>query len=862
MRAQRKEPWGKTGEQGRHHLAHHCADVAACFEAIVALPAVRVRLEKAAGRALSETDIARLAVLVFLHDCGKLHPGFQAKGWPAGIWKDFLHGHVQEGAAIFFGGVMNGQLAGNMHCDRLQTWGNEATVANLLYAALAHHGQPFKIEEGALLRWCRVREAGYDPLAASKEFGELLPVWFAQAFVEGGTPLPDSPGFQHLFCGLVTLADWLGSDTRIFKFAGELSPEYIETARERAAEAASSIGLDTRGWRQVIAGKAGLFSQLNPGKTPRPAQEAVGQLPVDDQLIILEAETGSGKTEAALWHFARLFQAGKVESLYFALPTRSAAIQIQGRVHKAMHNLLGTGAPEAILAVPSYFKAGEVEGRALENFEVLWDDDGDEKARLSRWAAENAKRYLAAFVAVGTIDQAMLAALEVKHAHLRSAALSRSLLVIDEVHASDRYMGEVQNGLLKTHIRRGGYAMLMSATLGSDARSKWLSPHKRYIPPIFDDAVATPYPAVWGQDETPHRVRGSGENKSVSMTLATSWGAGEASARAIAAAKRGAKVLVIRNTVTAALATFEAVLQAGEGRWLWQVAGAPALHHARFAPEDREVLDKAVELALSPDQEKRPDGGAIFIGSQTLEQSLDIDADFLITDLCPVDVLLQRIGRLHRHTLPRPADFETPQCVVLSPEGGLERLAAPAFDNGLGWLRNGGGIYTNLHACELTRRLVIDHHEWRIPEMNRFLVESATHEEKINALNAELGKTWKEYWNGVSGTGMADVLNARRVALKVDRTFIGGEGQPNLFAGDEEKIRTRLGAEGAVICFATPVIGPFGQTIRKITLPAHWSKGVLAAEPVPVVIEGEALWFEVNGKAFRYARRGLERNSS
>src|SRR5690606_27729428 len=109
-----------------------------------------------------------------------------------------------------------------------------------------------------------------------------------------------------------------------------------------------------------------------------------------------------------------------------------------------------------------------------------------------------------------------------------------------------------------------------------------------------------------------------------------------------------------------------------------------------------------VEEVLKPDPNRSPEG-VIVIGTQTLEQSLDIDADFLMTDLCPVDVLLQRLGRLHRHILPRPAGFELPRAVLLTPEGGLDRLTKPAFENGLGgWESSEGlqGIYTDLLALE------------------------------------------------------------------------------------------------------------------------------------------------------------------
>src|SRR6185437_8149161 len=199
-----------------------------------------------------------------------------------------------------------------------------------------------------------------------------------------------------------------------------------------------------------------------------------------------------------------------------------------------------------------------------------------------------------------------------------------------------------------------------------------------------------------------------------------------------------------------AVATWAEVCKAGEDDLLLQVGGGPALHHSRFAPEDRALLDQAVEQALSPDRAQMPSGGVIVIGTQTLEQSLDIDADLLITDLCPVDVLLQRIGRLHRHDLARPHGFEAPRCIVLTPQMGLEPLLKPAFENGLGKFRDGGGVYRDLSVLELTRRLVEARTQWTIPAMNRWLVESATHPEKIEALHAELGAAWAHYWNEVS----------------------------------------------------------------------------------------------------------------
>ena len=841
-------PWGKTNDGHNHHLAHHCADVAACFEAIANLPTVRDRMDRSAGKPLSAVQLARLSVLAFLHDAGKLHPGFQAKGWHQGIWRGGKHGHVQEGAAIFFGDAPKDISCALLHKE-LDTWGG----LELLLSALAHHGRPFIMENRASKEWSKVASVGYDPVLSAGEIGALIRKWFSPAFeLQSGETLPTAPDFQHLFCGLISLADWIGSTKQIFDFVPDLDPHYIGKAREKAAQAVINIGLNVRQFREAAIGRSD-FETLTSGKNPRPQQRLIGECPVEERLVILEAETGSGKTEAALWRFAQLFEAGLVDSLYFALPTRAAAVQLHRRVNEVMERLFNEVGPEPVLVVPGYLRSGRAGGRRLPGWEVHWDDDDglDEMRMLSRWAAESDKRSLASTVAVGTIDQAMLAGLQVKHAHLRAAALSRSFIVIDEVHASDRYMTEIQNHLLKTHLGRGGFAMLMSATLGSVARAKWLGNEQ---PPEFNEAVKAPYPAVWSRGESAPRACGPQElQKYVQMGLVSTMAAEAVADIAVKAAKDGARVLVIRNTVTTAIKTFEAALQQDEPLLL-RVAGVPSLHHSRFAAEDRALLDQAVEVALSP--YGRKPSGVIVIGTQTLEQSLDIDADLLITDLCPIDVLLQRIGRLHRHAIERTKGYELPRCHVLTPDQGLARLLGPAFENGLGsWKGPGGfnGIYQDVSGLELTRRLVETHQVWIIPSMNRLLVESATHPARIEAINQELGVEWGNYWNNVYGKNIADAMAAHNIALRTDDPF----SEIKFPEANEEKIRTRLGTEGARIKFEEAVVGPFGNKITEISLPNHWSYGVDSRERVVTTPVGDGLKFKTGYVEFFYGRVGV-----
>jgi hypothetical protein len=129
------------------------------------------------------------------------------------------------------------------------------------------------------------------------------------------------------------------------------------------------------------------------GYLPRAAQTALVTLPRDERgsITILESETGSGKTEAVLARFVSLFEAGIVDGLYFALPTRSAATQMHRRVREAAQRAFATP-PAVVLAVPGYLRVDDAEGTRLPPFEVLWPDQ--ERFRYRAWAAENPKPWI------------------------------------------------------------------------------------------------------------------------------------------------------------------------------------------------------------------------------------------------------------------------------------------------------------------------------------------------------------------------------------------------------------------------------------------------------------------------------------
>lgn len=877
--------WGKLSRDksgqliGEHPLLDHMTDVAACFLALAECAGIRRSLELAAGRSLDESDLQRLAVLVFLHDVGKANAGFQSRRWqpperPPALWPTTPFGHGPEGWELIAGRVPNAEhYAAGLPIAEIVAWG-EMAVGELLQASISHHGRPLGEcpEKQTASIWKPViSNSGrvlYDPAATLTRMGERLKQSYPLAFMECLRPLPDQPAFVHLFAGLVQLADWLGSDTReaFFPYTAP-GEDRIQSAVARAAYAVRSIGLDVAAWKNELHVQPPSFSAAFCVPTARPMQLEAADLSLGD-IVVLEAETGSGKTEAALWRFVQLFEAGKVDSLYFALPTRVAATQLYQRVLALVTRLWPKEAPVVVRALPGYEAADDQEKISLPDFKVQWPDVPDDYKAHQRWVAESPKRFLAATIAVGTIDQALLGALKIKHAHMRHALLARSLLVVDEVHASDAYMTVLLEKLLQAHIKAGGHSILLSATLGAMARTRYLNigDKKKHAPPSLADACAAAYPALSFRDSTGihlHPVAGNPQHKTVHWeTLDAMDDPKQISMLAAQAAAQGARVLVVRNTVPAAVATLKALEEltlAQGGDWLFKVNGVSTVHHSRYSRQDRPLLDQAVEAQLG--KTRQDEKGRVIVGTQTLEQSLDIDADLLITDLCPMDVLLQRLGRLHRHNRPeaeRPEGYRQPRAWVLTPTGHDLSPLLKRARHGLGRFHDGGGVYPDLRMVEATKRLIQAQPNRQIPAENRLLVEHATHIEALQGIENDLGTDWQKLGQAIEGDTSARRGVAHLHTLPYDEAF--GEV---LFPDSDQKIATRLGAADRLVIFDPPQPGPFQQAVKQLALRHHQVPEGVSPDALPtdiaVLPASAGFEFTLGSARYRYNRFGLER---
>lgn len=575
-------------------------------------------------------------------------------------------------------------------------------------------------------------------------------------------------------------------------------------------------------------------------------------------LTIIESETGSGKTEAAIDFFFQLRSRGLVDRLYFALPSRTSAAQIHGRVKDAVSKHLGRPTP-VILAVPGYLTKEAAKTEAVGLPSGLGDSGDDD---VESWFSSTSKKYLSAPVAVGTIDQILMSVLTLKYQTMRWASLGRTLIVVDEVHASDAYMGQILRAVVKRHVDRGGHCLLMSATLGSALADNLLAEagHVPLLADSLDEYLKRPYPVVHhynGKQYSTRPIPTSGAQKLVAVSTSAIIDSPE---KIAALAKshylRGAKVLVIRNSVQGCVDVhklLEADPEVGSAGLMQTQPGVAAPHHGRYASGDRFVLDKAVEAAFG----KRSTGEPVILcATQTVEQSLDIDADIVITDICPIDVLLQRIGRLHRHegkperVATRPEGYEQAQLIVLTPADCVSKYAAKS-GHGIGRNR----AYDDVRVIYLTLKLLEARALLSIPADNRELVELATNELAFVQLESE-----SEFMSSHAREFIGKILAERTLANENIADFDWQYGDSPQLTDVDARISSRLGARDIVVSLENPIVTNHGGQISEIKIQFWMINGnsIIDSElSMNNTGDGETL-FELFGKKFIYGQYGLE----
>lgn len=627
---------GKSADEDRpeHPAIYHMLDVAAVAEVLIA----PLTIEAAQKRAI--------VLLVALHDIGKLSTSFRDM-LREGIPQTYRHWELSEV-----------QLRTNR--DFLMTCLKPDRPNRLppLFAATAgHHGRPSKLTDTDLARAARQMDATARRDAAQTISG------FAKLWPDASLAGLNGKAIKALswwVSGLVTTADWIGSNTAWFApVPAQLPVEaYLDQTRNKAVKAVAEAGLSVPE-----------LSGASPCDWPelRPMQAACRDIPLSDgpMLALIEDETGAGKTEAALMLAQRMLSAGKGQGLFFALPTMATADAMFARVSRSIGKIFSTP-PTLTLA----------HGRAglSESFRdiVLGDANAPEDVGCTDWLSDNRRRALLACVGVGTIDQALLSVLPVKFQTLRHYGLSSKILIVDEVHElGEAYIARTLVQLLSMHRAAGGSAILLTATLPLDLREMLLKTYD-----CVEDGDPS-YPALTIANGSQRRdfLQSIGPKGAVRVQRLPDV---DAAIDLIAEmANQGAACVWIRNAVDDAIAAVETL----------RARGLEAdLLHARFALGDRKRIEHAARARYGRDGHNR--AGGVLVGTQVLESSLDLDFDVMVSDLAPMAGLVQRAGRLWRHMDVRPiADRPVPEPVlyVVAPDPAVvadERWLLGAMDKG------------------------------------------------------------------------------------------------------------------------------------------------------------------------------------
>lgn len=728
--------WAKSDRDGFEpvRLIDHCRAAALAARTLLDGPLRAAANVLAADTGLTTDQAVDLAsVLVGLHDLGKATPGFQ-QVWPRGA-------AVVEEAGLPIGVTMrfvpHGFVSAYELTEHLRSLGAKRHIAARLGRAIgAHHGA---------FPWSDMPPAddGDDEGGAWRRARAEIIEAVSREFAPDGLVAPRAAGGAAVavLAGLTTFADWLASDRAVLGAIATdgLSPD---TARQALAKV-PVVPVSTPPERR--------FDELF-GFPPRGAQVVIDAEVIPSiassapSLVVIEDATGAGKTEAAFQIIHAGLRCG-LRGAYVALPTKATANQ----AHRRLATFLATNVPgvnedhllHSSALMTSDYQALRTGRHPLSPRQIATQESG-EKARpdeamgavqASGWFCRPKRGLLSSF-AVGTVDQAMLGVLHAKFATLRLLGLSAKTLVLDEVHAYDRYMIAVIERLVSWAGACGCNVVLLSATLPADMKRRLVAAYAPAAAVSAADAAA--YPSVT------HATR-SGEARVFPVAAAVrsrrmvvvdrlamedAADPGAACADEVAAAvDAGANVAVVLNTVARAQAVYRALAdRVGRDRI--------DLLHSRFRFLERAELEGRVFAAFGPDG-ARPSGHVV-VATQVIEQSLDVDFDLLITDLAPVDLLLQRIGRLQRHDRrgARPAGYDEDTCRVL--------LLQPPAPGGVPQPDPGTSRVYDPHVLLRTTLALEGRAAIRIPDDVRGLVEAVYAEtEPPGNLPLSVAEAWR-----------------------------------------------------------------------------------------------------------------------
>lgn len=615
--------WAKSFP--RHPLWKHMLDAAAVS---LALPSLAID---------GGFSAHQVAFFVGLHDVGKANPTFQHKvaelspelvqaGFPKTADAECRHERL---SAVFVRNLLKDDFG-------------RREAAAVALAIAAHHGG---WEDQAPAIADQYQEAQAELCTLLRE---VLQVGRLPCGIAG-----DVSAFGIMLAGRVVLSDWVASNEAFLRderLAESDEPtKYFEAASRVARDWVTNLGLDP---------------YLRPGSPsrivdqPRPIQEVLLTEDIPPALVVIEAPMGEGKTEAA-WILAEKWRHQDYRGTYMALPTMATSDSLFERYRHTYLDRL-----EDARGVRLVHGMAWLRDQFEPDAEPAVGETADDRSLAAVWFRPT-RRAMLADHGVGTVDQAMLAAMNAKFGFLRLYGLAGRVLVIDEVHAYDAYMNTIIRRLLEWSAAMRIPVVLLSATLSSSQRNSLMAAYGATVDPDDEhrdsDGAAAPYPliTVVEPDGAVRSIRAEASARRRLRIECLSGALGDvarAAAMAEGLVKDGGCCCVVANTVRRAQELYQ-VLDLPEDEKL--------LFHARFTAHDRTRIAEHVTRLFGKNKSSRPKR-CVLVATQVVEQSLDVDFDDMISEIAPIDLLLQRSGRLHRHVV----RAHNPVLHVLLPEDG------------------------------------------------------------------------------------------------------------------------------------------------------------------------------------------------
>ncbi len=674
-----------------HLLPYHCLDVVAVAD--IWLQRSSVLLAQASQQIGKDEQLTRRIILFFiaLHDLGKIDARFQ-EFVPALRCK--LQGDEFEVEAERYD---HGSY-GYAHFQR------EFGPSENMVAVAGHHG------------FCDTGLRFFLPDAdesllqqdkqARKEWVDYCLNWFD---LDG---IPDV-GQIGALAGLCSVSDWIGSSITNFTTLPAGLKGYYTNALPRAERALTESGLLTN-----IEGAG--FDYLFSGYSPRGIQKLLPKLPVQTGLTIVESDTGSGKTEFALAYASLLIKEELADGIVFGLPTQATANGLFDRIGDAASKLF----PDSTVTL--------AHGRAKY---LIPDANG--------FLHQSGKRAFLGSMSVATVDQILMGVLGVKHQFIRSFGTRKSVLILDEIHSFDAYMYGLITKVLSGQHEAYSSVVLLSATLPDGLKEKLLGTYQGEI-------ISNAYPLITQVNmagrTTCFEVDEPTKEKIVNSQL---WESSNLLPnktqcnQLVEWVRSGAVVCVICNTVQDAQ-LLHSIMSEIDGCEQIEVD----LFHARFALKDRTLIEKDVLSKYGKDALRK---GRLLIATQVVEQSLDLDFDILVSQIAPIEFLMQRIGRLWRHDrtdalTPRSNTIKEPLFITLCPPiDSVETSYSTSYGGS-------GHVYKDIRVLYRTQRYLMIHDTLPFPACYREAITRIHTDEGYADESPELSAIAQQFQDAQEGS--------------------------------------------------------------------------------------------------------------